>query len=484
MENLHELVKSLSQSEKKMVRKFLSSYSSNGKSETLSLDLFDILNKRKKVLSNKDCSMILFGKDEKNRIRVLKSRLKNRILDALTTDIVLESQTYDSNTKLSLKLRKKIIQFQLLRLSNKSNQKIKLSLLNDVIEQSNKNELYRVTIDALNYKKAFIGFRSDITTYETIEEEMIKAKQLDETRAYITDCYYKMILLYRTSNPNHTKIRQTLKEYIKKGDQLLFKGNTFIGQYYLNIIKCGYYMEVREYDTAIYVMQNQLKLLSKSKLVYRKTSVGATHDYLAENYINNGDYNKASENADIAQQYFPPNSTNYIVAQQLSFRAKLYGKQLKEAETLIKQILNQYKDDLDSHRISTHQFFLANLYFAKGDFKNCNRLLSQAYEFKQDRTGWEFNLRLLHILCLIEQGKFDEAYTKHFNLTRLLKKYKKTELSSRNKIIVEILKQWLKSTNVTAINSVLIRQLNIENNAWDPMKSELIPFHHWIQTKI
>ena len=488
MENLQELIKSLNKSEKKMVRKFLYAFSSKGKSETVGLALFDLLDKRKRVLNNKDCALILFKKDDKNRIRVLKSRLKQRVLDALCTDIILDNQPYDSNVKISIQLKKKLQQFQFLLFSNKGNLKTQLNLLEDIISKAERNEQHPILIEALELKKNLVGFRSGLNEFMIYEKRIKKVKQQYEARAFIVNCYYKMILMYRTTNPNHATIQGTLKEYIRECDSLLFKANSLIGQYYLNIIKCGYYMEIQDYNSGIHVMNNQLNLLSSSEVVYRKIRVGATHDYLSECYINFGDYTKASENAEKALSYFAPKSTNYIVAQQLSFRAKLYGNKLIEAEKLINEIRKDYKDDLDKHRISTHHFFKANLYFAKKEFKKCNRLLSQTFDFKQDRTGWEFNTKLLHIMCLIEQDKIEQANTKFINLTRILKKYDDTEISSRNKIIIQILRRWFKSGgNKNIMNlkgSSMLNKLSTPGNSWDPMKSELIPFDNWIMNNI
>lgn len=488
MENLQELIKSLNKSEKKMVRKFLSAYSSKGKSETVSLQLFDLLDRRKRVLNNKDCALILFNKDDKNRIRVLKSRLKHRLLDALNTDIVLGNQSYDENNKITIQLKKKIQQVQFLIFSNKGNLKTKLDLLDEIINKTNKYELYPILIDALSLKKTLVGFREGMDSFLKYDIQITEARHLNESQSHAINCYYKMILLYRTTNPNHTQIQNTLKTYIEECDKLLFKANTSIGQYFLNIIKCGYFMEIKDYPSGIHVMQNQLALLLSNDIVYRKGRVGATHDYLSECYINIGDFAQASENSVKALTYFSPKSTNYIVAQQLHFRASLYRGKYNAAEKLINEIVSSYKDDLDKHRISTHYFYQANLFFAKKEFKQCNRLLSQTFYFNHDRTGWEYNTRLLHIMCLIEQDKIEEANTKFINLNRTLKKHDVTEISTRNKLILQLLKQWFKAggnKNIMNLkNSTTLNKLELPENSWDPMKSELIPFHSWILTKI
>ena len=163
---------------------------------------------------------------------------------------------------------------------------------------------------------------------------------------------------------------------------------------------------------------------------------------------------------------------------------------VKKAESCIKSIRVNYKDSIDTHRISSHKFFLANLYFAKGELKKCNRLLAEDYEFHKAKTGWEFNLKLLSIMCLIAQEKTDDAYTKYYNLNRLLNRYKKDgqKLNSRNQIIMTLLKQWLQSggnKNIAKLkNTPTLKKLLIPKNEWNPLGSELINFETWFKNII
>ena len=74
------------------------------------------------------------------------------------------------------------------------------------------------------------------------------------------------------------------------------------------------------------------------------------------------------------------------------------------------------------------------------------------------------------------------------NLERLLKKHKKAQISNRNFIISKILKQWLKQggnkIHSNLLNLQLIQELSEKNNEWEPIKSELIPFHTWVAKKV
>ena len=471
-----------------MVRKFLASYSNNGRSDTLGLQLFDLLVKRRRKLSNRDCSVILFGADEKNRIRVLKSRLKHRILDALTTDLILENQQYDNDVKLSIQLKKKLAQFQTLFYSKKTNLKIIISLLEDVIIKATKYELFSILIEALIMKKVVVGFKAGLKEYDEIDLATVSATNSNMTKTNIMNNYYRILLSYRTDHTSRS-IRALLKKSINEGEQLLKKGDSKIGRYYMNIIKYAYYLELKNYKLAANSMKDQVILLTGSEVVYRTERLGATYDYLCEIELKNGEYEMAASYAEKAVSCFKKGEMNYTVARELAFRSCLYAQQVDKAEKAVKDMIRYYDNPFDKHRTSTHRFFLANLYFAKKDFRRCSRMLAEPYEFNKDKTGWEFNLKMLSIMCLVEQNKIDDAYEMLVNYTRILIRNKlKGELNERNHTILALLEKWLSDGANSSIVKLkrleLWKKLNSGGLDWDPLKSELIPFHQWISDKI
>ena len=178
------------------------------------------------------------------------------------------------------------------------------------------------------------------------------------------------------------------------------------------------------------------------------------------------------------------------MAQELEFRAHLYDGNLKGAEITINQIRNDYTELLDSHRLSTHKFFNACFYFVNKEYKKCNRILLESYEFKSDKAGWDFSLKLLHIMCLIEQNKNDEGVVKLYNFKRNLSSHKiiDGELTSRNELILKVISSWLDGGGNKDIanmkSSALIKEFELPENKWDLLSSELIPFHEWIKGKI
>ncbi|MCB0284696.1 MAG: hypothetical protein KDF60_19090 [Calditrichaeota bacterium] len=473
-----------------MVRKFLASYSSNGKSDTLTLRLFDLLNKRQKALSNKDCAMELFGKDEMNRIRVLKSRLKHKLIDALVTDIVVSNIEMDEDSKTAIILKKKLIQCHLLYFSKKGNTKLISSYLNEIIAKAAEQELYSVLIEAYHLKKLYEGFRKGMDCYDELDQLHHKAINQYTAFTAIVNDYYKVLLKYRLS-PGKKEITSFLHAATKRATKNVLISESNIGAYYLNILRYALCIEKHELEAAVAIMENQIVLLNNSKAAYRKDRLGASYDYLCQSNIKLGKYTDAAEYAAKGKTCFKKGELNYSVAEELEFRSYLYGGNISQAEKLIKNMRKTYKDKMDAHRLSTHKFFLANLYFIKKDFSRCKRLLSENdYEFKKNRTGWEFNLRVLYIMCLIEQQKNDEAYDKYYNLNRLITRYKDAgeQLNPRNNLILQLLKRWLSHGGNKSLakmkQSGLLEKISQNKNRWDPLGSEIIDFHDWFKNQL
>ena len=100
-----------------------------------------------------------------------------------------------------------------------------------------------------------------------------------------------------------------------------------------------------------------------------------------------------------------------------------------------------------------------------------------------------FSACIIYMMCLVEQNKIDDAYEMLVNYTRILIRNKlKGELNERNHTILALLEKWLSDGANSSIVKLkrleLWKKLNSGGLDWDPLKSELIPFHQWISDKI
>src|SRR5687767_12858826 len=91
MKNIHSLIHNLQPSEIEIIRTSLKSYYSKDENDFKTLKLFDyLLKSRTTVPSPNECSLHIYGKPKDNTIDKLASRLKSKILDALTLDVNIE----------------------------------------------------------------------------------------------------------------------------------------------------------------------------------------------------------------------------------------------------------------------------------------------------------------------------------------------------------------------------------------------------------
>ena len=189
-----EIIKHLSQQEQIIVNEYLKKFKPiglNKKNEYKEELLFQILSKEKNV-SDAELSKRL----EVKRIDMLKSNLFTKIIEALTQDRFISNvELFSKNDQTVFKLKKQLLAIRILyrNLTRDKTNSI-LKLLDELIKNAIKNEVYEITIEALQLKKYTTGIRFGIKEFEKIDSE-IEFYKLTQTALYkATDEYSKLAL--------------------------------------------------------------------------------------------------------------------------------------------------------------------------------------------------------------------------------------------------------------------------------------------------
>jgi ribosomal protein S8 len=167
-----EIIKHLSQQEQIIVNEYLKKFKPiglNKKNEYKEELLFQILSKEKNV-SDAELSKRL----EVKRIDMLKSNLFTKIIEALTQDRFISNvELFSKNDQTVFKLKKQLLAIRILyrNLTRDKTNSI-LKLLDELIKNAIKNEVYEITIEALQLKKYTTGIRFGIKEFEKIDSEI------------------------------------------------------------------------------------------------------------------------------------------------------------------------------------------------------------------------------------------------------------------------------------------------------------------------
>jgi hypothetical protein len=133
----------------------------------------------------------------------------------------------------------------------------------------------------------------------------------------------------------------------------------------------------------------------------------------------------------------------------------------------------------------------ASLLFIRGEFKELDVQLRSYVFDEEDREGWHFYFKLIHIMVLVELDHHDAAA---LLIERFRKQIERGKKLSTNYFRWQTIKKMLVNCSTNSFNFKsenlrrtkyleLIKSMD-RSYRWIPGEAELIPFHHWYECKI
>jgi len=470
----------LQTSEKKAVGRYLRSQITNAE-QSKTMEVFEQLSEGRPVQYGSPVAL--------NKI---KSRIFEMSLDALMMDDDYLSTAYSEVDYLLIKLKKDMLKCRILQLNiNENKTVIVLNLLNHIIEESRKNEIYTLLVEALTVKKYFIGNRSEINEFKKINEELSFYKKCENFLFDAVDRHHTLIInqaavnqLTQTQFNNHIKqsILQLKKNYKHTGSQQI--------NYYLHIMQFAYNEQKKDYKKCIKTCHNLIKLIEDNSLLYRKQRIGFAYNNLSLFYLLSNNYRKAEQCIIKAEEFFQNNSLDMFVSLDEKFHIFFHQAKYHEAEKCIESIMNHSLVDSGKFRKAKFIFYRACLLFTKKEFKSALALISKPLEVEKDKSVWSVSLRIFTIMLYIELNKISDASRTLEALRKYLDRNKQDDkIKKRDHLITKCLRELEKNDfEYAAGNKTLdnmLTQLSAKNSdvAWEYFSPELIPFHEWLLKK-
>jgi hypothetical protein len=494
MEEINELIGKLSPVEIKLVNTYLKSLVIRNKKDMKLQAFFDFLVKNKKEKPDAEaCSLFLYDAAPDARFRMIKAKLKSRILDALVTDQNIErNDMLDAADLSAIRARKRLSQYYWLTLT-RGHSAFSNMLLEEIIRNGLKYENYVAVTEALKAKKYQKGFSRGLRDFQKINEQIAFYEYCDQCKVKARDYYYKLIL----RSDFHTGSRNEHQRFLEECIVELVKDHKYTKSalvgYYLKLLEFAYYNITSDHEAARQSCLEMLDIVRDHESVYKKQRVGITFDYIAECDVNLGAYERALMNFRSAQKFFMPASSNYLVSKEAELKTLFYTGDMRAAERVLVDVVGEPGIHMAGEfRQSKYQYYLANILFAKGKYKEALRVISQHMEISKDKTGWEISVRVLAILCNMELERFDEAALQVENLRKHAERNRseKTPISPRDSVIIRLLKAMAAKGFMFATLDKKTLDLAEQlagadaKYRWQPFGPELIRFHDWIQGKL
>lgn len=492
MEHVYSLIQCLTPAEWESFQKYLTCFSSHDGINLRQLRLAVILREAKTIPSEETCRMKANYSKSEISFDMLKSWLKEKVLDFLSTDVCNKKLELDEADVMSIKMKKKSAQFQHLFYSKKR-MALLPCLLDDIIKEAKEYEQYAILIEHLKAKKNIVSWKQGKTEFEKTNQEMEDAAKRLALYNKAEHYYYELGLMLQYEGRQNNKKKLS---FLQKAIAEIEAENTDIKSphvnYSLKFLEIEYCQLKNDYEGARSRCLEWLDIVRNNKSVYRRQRIGVVYDNLSRCEYYLGRYRQAADWAMEAQKHFNLNSENYCIALEQEFYALLaMGENYNAIETANKMIASATRKELGEFRYSKYNYLLANALFKERKFEGALHLLSQEQELSKDKAGWETGARTLKIMTLIEILKLDEASLAVNSLKQFFTYTEKngTPINPRDKKILNLLLlAERKGFTFTLLNGNTDKYFSAltedEKNRWEPFTHEVIPFHEWFAGKM
>ena len=488
---LQSLIHSMNEQEIDLLKKYLTVFASRKDEEPKTMRLLEFLVKNKEIVTDEDCALYVYEKKKDNQFEKLKSRLKQKTLHALINDINIDrNKEWDEIEVIAIKLRKRLSQYSFLSFS-RPNQPMALVILDEIIGLAKTYEIYSILIEALRYKKYYLGYRFGRLYYKRLDNIISHYQKCNHEMMLAHESYIQTIVYKNFSSvSNNITFKRDLKiafEKIKMRSKGLLSQNI---RFYQLLIERFYYFLCENFRGTKIRELKMLKLVQEQPSLNRKARIGNALRYLSESEIYLGQFLAAADYAKKAKLYMQVNSLNYHLCQETEFLANLYSGNYQDALVISNNIIQSYSNDKQDFWKSKYLFYNAVALFKNKDYHLALKKLRINTSLSNDKTGWDIGIRILIIQTLIELNYIDqcsnqiESLRKHIHRTD-----KERKIKFRDKLILRFLVSLDRNSfnikHTIDTEYALMRKLNGKTREfkWAYFSHELFPFQDWVFSK-
>jgi len=482
MKKISQLVKTLSASEVKMIRKY---YSISPKIEyNLKIKLFDIALKNEKI-SDVEAAKLL-GKHNNAAFSMLKSRLHEDIMKVLIVegkDKIFTTSYYRARHKVHyMMLESDILDSR--NLSDLANETLikarriaqKYELVNDLIVIND------MIINAYHLKRGPASFKR-------MRTESIKELSNADKLFWGTDFFKQITMPTLYSTNKNISTLDASKLAIDNLAELTKDSDVSRLQYFYLRAKILYNMELKNYRAARKYSIEFQKFIQCTEPLNSSDNNGGAHMLIGVTSLYLHQFASTIKYAYGGLDYFYKDSNNQVSMYELVFHASFYKKDYNKAKEIVDYVKGIKTIKAGSFLYSKWLYFNANIEFATKDPKSTLKTLKRHSFLKTDKSGWRLGYRILELISLLELENYDVLPYRLETFRKLLSSISKENVT-RPKAMLLLMNRLVKSNfDFKMVSEKMHDTLQLlrdgkDNYAWDMRGYEIIKFDEWWDGKL
>lgn len=485
--DLIEIIRVLKKNENEIAKKHLKAYGTNHTRRFLKMfqlykaikinEVQDFCKLKKKVSPN--------STDESFN-RLIKRTIE-RVQESLILDVnIKRTGAYSQVFTKKFFLRKNLIEAQILMGRGLKN--LPLRILNRVIVNSKKYELYDELIEALYFKQIILSNTFGISSYNNLEKEITfyencrmllrKSKSLRES--YNAGIFAKAGSKVSVQRAFDFKIDQLLENFEETNS------SNILSNYFLLKIES----ERLKGNSVVTLIRDFIELISKSPAIYSSVRLAYLYNELAISLISEVKFEESIVNVKKSITLVSDKSLTFLICKVISTKSNILLCRFEQAVQISTKIIEKKRFEKHVAQLSILLYYKSISLFGMSDYNSALRILSKKNEIEKDKEGWNVWIRIMRILCSIELLQLNlieydvESFRKY--IQRIDKQF---EVRKRDKLILKILLELDKcfydfeEVAQTRKEELALLASADKTMTWNPDSPEMILFHDWFEAK-
>ena len=490
-EDLHKLIKSLSQSEKRFFKIYASRHII-GKQNNY-VYLFDAISNQKNY-DEKAIKERFEGKSFMNRFAAVKNYLHQLILKSM--------RNFHSGTSIDIELKEMLIDLDFLYQKGlyKQCQKLHAKAEKLAIETDKKARL----LEILEWKAKLLqatnkdSDREDFHKNVFIEESSI-LKSIRLTLELKSDVLGVFSIIRKQGFARSKKELDLINYVIRKYSKLNYTNLNFNDKYYLNYINTVYYTSSGDYFKSLYYTKRNLDMLEYIPAKLREEEFEkyiASLNNLVVNLINLKKTDEIKPHLEkirsLATNNIRENILLWVTSYKLVLGVTIKSCDYEQSEKIAEEInlgIAFYSEKIPSADIVLLKFNIAVVYFINDKYSKAIKLLNEIINDSDLslRDDIQSFARIIRLIVFFEKG--EEELLPYATLSTYRFLYKRKKLYKFESIVLQFIKEKVPHINTSGKQKAAFIELkeNLEKQFKNPLEKKALDYFDfitWIESKI
>ena len=485
MEDLKRLVRIIS---KRKQRQFplleLKSINDNSSKE----NIFFRYIKKGIINSDDDASKLIYGtKSDDDRFRMLKSRLKQKLLNHM---FFLDFT--ENNQKASNQFEQECIQYlhQAKMLLFTGERKVAKSLVLKALTTAERCEFTKYIISSLEDLVRIYSDNCQPHLFDDIIEKLDKARQLFTKESEAREHFYFIKMMVVKSVNSRKRNLENAAKSIKKLEKLWKETKSYnVFEYLLKLILL--YKELTGDFKGIILILQQVesgKFQGHSLNRYRLDRAQIIQS-MSFAFFKAWEFDKGIDYTEENLAVFDESSSDWFKLNEIYLHLAIYNKNHKLADKIIHSVFENkafeklLDEEKENWKLFKDYFQLINAYYndiRDFNFKSFNKEIPR---YDKEREGYNVAVIILQFLFYVEKQELDELTMRRDELKRYMANHFKENFSYRSRTIYKLLnivvENKLDFKAIQLKSRYLVKKLNenqIVGNAYQEL--EIVPYDH------